>query len=130
MEIKVNKEIRDYHESVFMGLSMRQTVCSALAIAAAVGLYFWLNPILGMETASWVCVFGAAPFAVLGFVSYHKMPAEKFILEWFKSEVLEPHYLPFHPNNLYYEAMKDEIAKKEKEAMKKHESRKKSTKNR
>ena len=93
------------------------------------GLYVWLNPILGMETASWVCVFGAAPFAVLGFVSYHKMPAEKFILEWFKSEVLEPHYLPFHPNNLYYEAMKDEIAKKEKEAMKKHESRKKSTEN-
>lgn len=129
MEIKVNKEIRDYHESVFMGLSMRQTVCSALAIATAVGLYFWLNPILGMETASWVCVFGAAPFAVLGFVSYHKMPAEKFILEWFKSEVLEPHYLPFHPNNLYYEAMKDEIVKKEKEAMKKHESRKKSTEN-
>ena len=88
-----------------------------------------VEPILGMETASWVCVFGAAPFAVLGFVSYHKMPAEKFILEWFKSEVLEPHYLPFHPNNLYYEAMKDEIAKKEKEAMKKHESRKKSTEN-
>lgn len=129
MEIKVNKEIRDYHESVFMGLSMRQTVCSVLAIGAAVGLYFWLNPILGMETASWVCVFGAAPFAVLGFVSYHKMPAEKVFVLWLKSEILEPKRLIFQPNNLYYEAMKDSIAKKEKEAMRKHESRKKSSEN-
>lgn len=128
MEIKVNKEIRDYHESVFMGLSMRQTVCSVLAIGAAVGLYFWLNPILGMETASWVCVFGAAPFAVLGFVSYHKMPAEKVFVLWLKSEILEPRQLVFKPNNLYYESMKDSIAIKEKEEMKKHESRKKSAK--
>lgn len=128
MEIKVNKEIRDYHESVFMGLSMRQTVCSVLAIGAAVGLYFWLNPILGMETASWVCVFGAAPFAILGFVSYHKMPAEKVFVLWLKSEILEPRQLVFKPNNLYYESMKDSISIKEKEEMKKHESRKKSSK--
>ena len=52
MEIKINREIRDYHESMFMGLSLRQTLCSLLAVGAAVGLYFWLNPLLGMETAS------------------------------------------------------------------------------
>ena len=40
MEIKINREIRDYHESMFMGLSLRQTLCSLLAIGAAVGLYF------------------------------------------------------------------------------------------
>lgn len=112
-----------------MGLSMRQTVCSVLAIGAAVGLYFWLNPILGMETASWVCVFGAAPFAVLGFVSYHKMPAEKVFVLWLKSEVLEPRNLSFQPNSLYYEALKDSIEKKDKEAMRKHESRKKTSEN-
>ena len=121
MEIKVNKEIRDYHESVFMGLSMRQTVCSALAIAAAVGLYFWLNPILGMETASWVCVFGAAPFAAMGFVSYHGMTAEQFLWTWFRSELLEPRELRFESENTYYEAMKETIENHEKEALKKHD---------
>ena len=122
MEIKINREIRDYHESMFMGLSLRQSLFSVLAIAAAVGLYFWLNPILGTETVSWVCVLGAAPFAVLGFVSYHGMPAEKFIWVWFRSEVLEPKQLCFHPRNLYYEMMKDTVAKHEKEARIKHES--------
>ena len=122
MEIKINREIRDYHESMFMGLSLRQTIFSVLAILVAVGLYFWLNPILGTETVSWVCVLGAAPFAVIGFVSYHGMPAEKFLWVWFRSEVLEPKQLCFRPNNLYYELMKDTIVKHEKEAKAKHES--------
>ena len=122
MEIKINREIRDYHESMFMGLSLRQTIFSVLAILVAVGLYFWLNPILGTETVSWVCVLGAAPFAVIGFVSYHGMPAEKFVWVWFRSEILEPKRLCFKPNNLYHELMKDTIAKHEKEVKKKHES--------
>ena len=122
MEIKINREIRDYHESMFMGLSLRQSLFSVLAIASAVGLYFWLNPILGTEVVSWICVLGAAPFAVLGFVSYHGMPAEKFIWIWFRSEILEPKQFCFWPNNLYYEMMKDTISKNEKEARIKHES--------
>ncbi len=122
MEIKINREIRDYHESMFMGLSLRQSVFSVLAILVAVGLYFWLNPILGTETVSWVCILGAAPFAVMGFVSYHGMPAEKFIWVWFRSEVLEPKQFCFKPNNLYYELLKDTIAKHEKEVKNTHES--------
>jgi len=109
LEIKINREIRDYHESMFMGLSLRQSIFSVLAIASAVGLYFWLQPVLGAEIVSWVCVLGAAPFAVLGFVSYHGMPAEKFLWVWFRSEILEPKRLCFKPNNLYYELMKDTI---------------------
>ena len=122
MEIKINREIRDYHESMFMGLSLRQSIFSVLAIASAVGLYFWLQPVLGAEITSWVCVLGAAPFAVLGFVSYHGMPAEKFLWVWFRSEILEPKRYCFRPNNLYHELMKDTITKHEKEVKKKHES--------
>ena len=122
MEIKINREIRDYHESMFMGLTLRQTIFSVLAIASAVGLYFWLQPVLGSEMVSWVCILGAAPFAVLGFVSYHGMPAEKFLWVWFRSEILEPKRYCFRPNNFYYELMKDTIAKHEKEAKNTHES--------
>ncbi len=115
MEIKINREIRDYHESMFFGLSLRQSVFSLLAMLSAVGLYFWLQPVVGTEIVSWVCVCGAAPFAVLGFVSYHGIPAEKFAWVWFRSEVLEPKHLCFKPNNLYLELMKESIAKHEKE---------------
>ena len=37
MEVKVNREIREYYESVFFGLNLRQLIFSLLAIGAAVG---------------------------------------------------------------------------------------------
>ena len=40
MEIKINKEICQYHETLFFGLSARQFICSVFAIAIAVGIYF------------------------------------------------------------------------------------------
>ena len=66
MEVKINREIRNYAESMFFGLSMRQCVFSLLAVGVAVGLYFLLKPYVGTETVSWMCVLGAAPFAALG----------------------------------------------------------------
>ena len=62
MEIKVNKEIRDYTESIFFGLSMRQFFFSAIACAVAVLLYFLLKEHLGLETLSWVCILRSFTF--------------------------------------------------------------------
>ena len=107
MGVKINQEIRNYSESVFFGLSLRQFICSLLAVGVAVLLYFTLKPILGMETVSWVCILGAAPFAAMGFVHYHGMTAEQFLWAWFRSELLEPRELSFVPTNLYYELMQD-----------------------
>ena len=50
MEVKINREIRNYTESMFFGLSLRQLIFSALAVAVAVGLYFLLKPYVGTET--------------------------------------------------------------------------------
>ena len=77
MEVKINREIRNYTESMFFGLSLRQFIFSVLACGVAVGLYFLLRPYVGTETVSWVCILGAAPFAALGFVKYNGMTAEK-----------------------------------------------------
>ena len=121
MEIKINKEIREYTESMFFGLSLRQFIFSLLACGVAIGLYFLLNPYLGTETVSWVCVLGAAPFATFGFVNYNGMPLEKLIWAWFKSKFLIPKKLLFRPENLYYESVKPYLEKKQKEEMKKHD---------
>ena len=109
MEVKINREIRNYTESMFFGLSLRQLIFSALAVAVAVGLYFLMRPYAGTETVSWVCVLGAAPFAALGFFTYHGMAAEQFIWAWLRSELLEPKELRFEASNLYYEALKDKL---------------------
>lgn len=109
MEVKINREIRNYTESMFFGLSMRQFVFSALAILVAVGLYFLLKPHFGTETVSWMCILGAAPFAALGFITYHGMTAEQFLWAWLRSELLEPKELRFESSILYYEALKDKL---------------------
>lgn len=109
MKVKINREIRNYTESMFFGLSMRQFVFSVLAILVAVGLYFLLKPYFGTETVSWMCILGAAPFAALGFITYHGMTAEQFLWAWLRSELLEPKELRFEASNLYYEALKDKL---------------------
>lgn len=109
MEVKINREIRNYTESMSFGLSMRQFVFSALAILVAVGLYFLLKPHFGTETVSWMCILGAAPLAALGFITYHGMTAEQFLWAWLRSELLEPKELRFESSNLYYEALKDKL---------------------
>lgn len=121
MEVKINREIRNYTESMFFGLSIRQFIFSLLALIVAVGLYFWLKPYVGMETVSWLCVLGAAPFAALGFVTYHGMTAERFLKVWFRSEVLEPGRILFVPVNLYYEVLKESMKTHEKEVRKAHD---------
>ena len=118
MEVKINREIREYTEAMYFGLSLRQFICSVFACGVAVGLYFLFRPYVGMETISWICMLGAFPFALIGFVKYHGMTAEKFVWVWIKSEILMPKYLVCRAENLYYELTKDKIRKQEKEARK------------
>ena len=106
MEVKINREIRDYTESMFFGLSMRQFIFSILACGVAVGIYFGLKDHLGTETVSWVCIVGAAPFAAIGFIKYNAMTAEQFIWAWLKSEFIMPRRLTFGATNTYYEILK------------------------
>ena len=95
MEIKINKEIRDYSESVFFGLSLRQFVCALGAVAAAVGCYFGLRNIVGTDITTWLCIIAATPFAALGFVKYNGLNAEQFAMAWLRSELLLRNPLPF-----------------------------------
>mgnify|MGYP002593446561 CR=1 FL=1 len=114
MEVKINKEIRNYTESMFFGLSLRQFIFSVLACGVAMGLYFLLRSRFGTETLSWVCILGAFPFAAMGFIKYNGMTAEQFVWAWIKSEFLMPKKLMFLPDNLYYETMKPTIEANEK----------------
>ena len=118
MEVKITKDVREYTESMFFGLSLRQFVFSFIALIVAVVIYFWLKPHLGTETVSWMCVLGAAPFAALGFINYHGLNAEQLLWAWLKSEIIEPKKLIFESTTLYYDVLKENITKREKEAMK------------
>ena len=68
-----------------MGLSVRQTVCGLLAAGLAAAANFGLQPFLGTELASVVCILAAAIPAAIGFVSFHGLPFEKFALSWLRT---------------------------------------------
>lgn len=111
MEVKINREIRDYQEAIFFGLSLRQLVFSVLAVAVAVGVYFGLRNALGTETVSWLCILGAVPFGAMGFVKYNGMNAEQFVAAYVKSEFLMPKHLTFQSEDIYYMALRERIGK-------------------
>ena len=129
MEVKINKDIREFSESIFFGLTMRQFIFSLLACAIAIVLYFTLKPFLGIETLSWICILGAAPFAVLGFVKYNGMTAEKFIVAFIKSEFITPKRLTFKSKNIYAEVFKPTIERNLKNGLVKPQHKHKEKKN-
>jgi len=101
MEIKVNKEIMDYHESVFMGLNMREVLCVGLAAGVAAGVFFLFQKKLGVETTGWICILSAAPIAALGFVKINGLRLEEFVASFFKATFVMPKTRIFISENFY-----------------------------
>ena len=101
MEIRINREVRNYHESIFFGLSVRQFGCSLGAVAVAVGAYFLLKGTVGKKTASWLCMLCAAPLAAAGFFEYNGLTFEQFVWAFIKSQILCAGPRVFRSENLY-----------------------------
>lgn len=117
MEVKINKEIRNYTESIVLGLTLRQCFFSVLACFVAVIVYFLFIDVLGLEVTSWLCIVVAIPFAALGFVSYQGMNFEKILINVWRSFLMSHRQLVFRPYNLYYEIFKDYIDNQRKESI-------------
>ena len=122
MRVQINNEFRDYSESIFFGLNLRQLIFSASACGAAVGSYFLLRNHLSLETLSWLCVLIASPFAALGFVKYNGMTAEKILWAWIKSEILIPYELKFKSKNAFEKLLREEDEEPKKKKHKKEET--------
>ena len=117
MEININKDIREYTEGVFFGLNLRQLICSGLAVASAVGVYFYCRNTVSQEVITYFCIAAAAPFAAMGFIKYNCMPMEKIFWAWLTDNFLYPRRLTVKANNIYLKALGDYFAKKDKEAL-------------
>lgn len=68
----------------------------------AAGVYLSLSPVIGKETASWVCILAAGPVAAAGFFSYNGLTLEQFLWVFVKSELLCAGGRVFAAENLYY----------------------------
>ena len=111
MEVRINKEVRDYQESLFFGLSLRQFLFALLAVLVAVGVYFGLRNVVGAGEIGWMCVLAAFPFALGGFFTYNGMTFERFVLAVIRSEILYPKKLVFRAENLYAKTLDHSMIK-------------------
>ena len=84
MEVRINKEVRNYQESLFFGLSLRQLLFALLA---------------------------AFPFALGGFFQYNGMTLERFLLAYIRSEFRFPRRLVFKSDNIYAKALENSTIK-------------------
>lgn len=94
--------MRRHKETIFFGLSTRQFFCAAIAVGIAAGVYLGLGPVIGRETASWLCILAAAPVAAAGFFSYNGLTLEQIIWAFLKSELLCAGNRRFVSENFYY----------------------------
>lgn len=105
MEVRINKEVRNYQENLFFGLSLRQFLFALLAVLVALAVYFGLRPVLGTGEIGWVCILAAFSFALGGFFTYNGMTLERFLIAYIRSEFLMPKRLSFQSDNLYVKLM-------------------------
>ena len=88
-----------------LGLTVRQLVCSVLAVGVAAGIYLCFGETLGRDNASWLCLLAAVPFAAAGFFRYNGMTFEQFVFAWFKVSFLCGGNRTNHTENVYYAAL-------------------------
>ena len=81
---------------------MRQFICSVLAVAIAAVTYVLLGKAMSKDTAGWLCILLAAPFAVAGFFTYNGMTFEQFLWAFIKSEFLCAGERLFISENIFY----------------------------
>lgn len=98
MQIKANKDVREYKTEIFFGMNLRQLVFAGLAGGAALACWALLKGKLGMETISWMCILAAAPFGAFGFAHWHGMYLEQFLPALLRSRVLHRDTLYYHPD--------------------------------
>lgn len=101
IEIRIPKEIRQYKEKAFWGLTWRQILALILAGGINVPLYLWLTPLLGADITSWIIMLIAAPVMMAGFWEPYGMHFEDFLVAVVKSMLIYPEKRLYKTENLY-----------------------------
>ena len=126
IEIRIPKEIKNYREKLFFGLTLRQCICAGLALLICVPLYIFGTKYLSQETVSWAVIIIAAPLMLTGFFKYNDMTFETFAVEWFYSKFTtqkrvysyEPIFMELR-NEYLSDELQDEIGLPKKKGLKK-----------
>lgn len=114
IEIKIPKEITEYKEKFLFGLTVRQCVSVAAALAVCVPLYIFGKDFLGDDITSWLVILIAVPVLGFGFVKYNGMTFERLLAVLYRQKFAEPQKRKYEELPVFYdwreEIISNEIA--------------------
>lgn len=81
MNIPINKNIDNYKDDFFKGLTMRQSIYSIATLVVGAGAFFVSGTVAGLPqmVSIYITMLFAIPTAVVGFVEIHGMTALEYI---------------------------------------------------
>ena len=112
IEIKIPKEIRDYKEKFLFGLTVRQFIFLAAALAICVPLYVFGKDYLGSDIVSWIIIIVAIPILAFGFFRFEGMPFERFLAILYRQKWAEPQKRKYEELPVFYFCREQIIADK------------------
>lgn len=114
MEIKLNKDLQQMESRLVFGLTGRQFLFTAVGLALGAATYYLsYKKGFSADISSFICLAIVAPFAALGFVSYHGLSFEKLICVWIRQFFLCSPILIAHLENNFYQRDKVKITEAE-----------------
>jgi len=73
MNIAINKDIEKYQESIVMGLTAKQLICSVASIVCGGAIVLLTYKAVGLTGSAYIAIPVVAPIALNGFYTYQGM---------------------------------------------------------
>lgn len=89
VEVRIPKEITEYQEKILFGLSIRQLICTILAISISIPSYIFLLPIFGVDMTGYIVILEIVPFVAFGFLKPKGLKFEKVLVLFLKHQLGE-----------------------------------------
>ena len=86
VEVRIPKEITEYQEKIMFGLSIRQLVCTVIAIVISVPSYIFLMNKIGQELTGYIVMIEVVPFIAIGYLKPKGLKFEKVLVMFLKHQ--------------------------------------------
>lgn len=118
MDVNINKDITKIQESLIFNLPLRESIFGIATIAIGFFTYMHLkHNYEGDKIIALITGVVSAPVAVIGFVKYQGLTAEKLLIEIIQSYLL-PKIVVLEPGNIYGRKFKKLRSEQQKEMLK------------
>ena len=87
VEVRIPKEITEYQEKILFGLSIRQLICTFLAIVISIPSYILLRNRLGTDITGYIVMLEVVPLLALGFLKPNGLKFEKVFIMFLKHKL-------------------------------------------